>query len=96
MATKLTKLTDSSVLPNGVDILGPVARADGGFEGNIPQEWFQIDPPIRKKTIFGRPLRSLKNRQGARVSITNCGRRGRLASASKCPKCGSECLEDGY
>ena len=96
MAIRLTKLTDSSILPNGVDIKGPVACMDCGFEGDIPQEWFLIDPPIKNKKDLSEASKTLQKQEGYKHFDNTIWQKGKLASASRCPECGSECLEEDY
>lgn len=85
-----------ALLGVGLDIIGPVACTDCCFDGDIRQEWFYIDPPIRNKKDLWQACDVLTQQEGYKTFDSRVWQKGTLASASRCPKCGSECLEEGY
>lgn len=93
---KLTKLSESFPLPNGADIIGPVACMDCGFEGEIPQKWFLVDPPIKGESSRLKATELLSAQEGYKSFDDSVWQGGTLASVSWCPKCGSEFTEEGY
>ena len=93
---KLTEVTDSFLLPDDIDIVGPVSCMDCGFEGEIPQKWFHIDPPLSKKGPCQKALNLLKTQEGYDLFDNNAWQGRTLVSVSWCPKCGSESTVDDY
>jgi len=93
---KLTKILDTSCLPDGVDIVGPVACMDCGYEGDIPQKWFAIDPPIKSKKALNEAIEILNKQEGYQTFDNVFWNNGKLGSVSWCPKCGSESTVDDY
>jgi len=93
---KIDEVSDSFPLPDGIDIIGPEACMDCGVEGEIPQKWFFVDPPIKSKGSLKKATELLKTQEGYESFDNNVWAQGTLASVSWCPKCGSEDLIDGY
>jgi hypothetical protein len=93
---ELTEVPDSFHLPDGIDIIGPVACMDCGFEGEIPQKWFHIDPPLSRKGSRRKAMDLLKTQEGYESFDNNVWQGGTLVSVSWCPKCGSESTVDDY
>ena len=96
MSVTITKIYDKSTLPNDVDMIGPDLCLDCGYDGEFPQEWFIIDPPMKTKKEIRNATDLLYRQEGYTCFDTQVWQKGRLASASRCPKCGSECLEEGF
>jgi hypothetical protein len=69
---------------------------DCGFEGDIPQKWFNIDPPMDSKGKNKKALNLLKAQEGYEYFDNHVWQGGSLVSVSWCPKCGSEATEDDY
>lgn len=93
---KLTKILDSFPLPDGIDVIGPVACMDCGFEGEILQKWFHIDPPMNSKQERRKAEILLKDQEGHEFFDNHVWIGGTLVSVSWCPECGSESTVDDY
>jgi predicted Zn-ribbon and HTH transcriptional regulator len=90
---QLTEITEPFLIPDWVDAVGPVACMDCGFEGQIPQKWFYVDPPMTTAKRRELAVEVLQKQTKHKSFDSHVWEKGSLASVSWCPKCGSENLE---